>query len=122
MKIKSISYPSKDEYYNQELIREVNSGIETVMGTVFLQKGSRIPNEGFSKHPFNEVSIIAKGCIEMLNEDGSILGYFEKGSVIYINAFEPQAGNVLKDTEIMYVLNRPVIWLNDQVKHGAENC
>ena len=106
MNLKSISFPNSEEYYNKELIKEINNGIETTMGTVFLQKGTRIPEEGFSTHPFNEVSIVVEGCIEMLNEDGSVLGYFEEGSAIYIKAFEPQAGNVLRDTKIIYVLNQ----------------
>jgi uncharacterized cupin superfamily protein len=52
----------------------------------------------------HEISIIQKGKIEMLNEDGSIKGYLEKGDVVYIEALEAQAGKVLKDTQLMYIL------------------
>ena len=105
MKVKKITYPKSNEHYNKELLSEVNQGIKTTLGTVFLKKGTRIPNQGFSKHPFNEVSMIMKGCIEMLNEDGSTKGYLKKGHAVYINALEAQAGNVLEDTTLIYVLN-----------------
>ncbi len=105
MKITKITYPNPNEPYNKELLLENNQGITTTLGTVFLKKGTRIPESGFSKHPFNEVSIITKGCIEMLQEDESIRGYLKAGDAIYINAMEAQAGNVLEDTTLIYVLN-----------------
>ncbi|WP_103070214.1 hypothetical protein [Aquimarina sediminis] len=106
MKLKKITYPKIKEHYNNELLSHTNKGITTTLGTVFLKKGTRIPEEGFSCHPFNEVSIITKGCIEMLNKDGSVLAYLKTGTAIYINALEPQAGNVLEDTKLIYVLNQ----------------
>jgi hypothetical protein len=106
MEIKKITYSTEEEHYNTELLTYTNEGITTIFGTVFLKKGARIPEEGFSKHPFNEVSIITEGCIEMLNEDGSISGYLKEGTAVYINALEPQAGNVIEDTKLIYVINQ----------------
>ena len=108
MILKQLIYPKNEEYYNNELLSQTNAGVRTVFGTVFLKKGTRIPMEGFSRHPFNEVSIITKGCIEMLNEDGSISNYLKEGTVVFINALEPQAGNVLEDTKLIYVLNQKI--------------
>ena len=108
MKIKQIIYPKENEHYNNELLSISNAGVITTFGTVYLKKGSRIPEEGFSCHPFNEVSIITEGCIEMLNEDGTVSGYLKKGTAVFINALEPQAGNVLEDTKLIYVLNQKV--------------
>jgi signal-transduction protein with cAMP-binding, CBS, and nucleotidyltransferase domain len=108
MILKQLIYPKNEEYYNNELLTEANAGVRTVFGTVFLKKGTRIPEEGFSRHPFNEVSIIIKGCIEMLNEDGLISGYLKEGTAVFINALEPQAGNVLEDTKLIYVLNQKI--------------
>ncbi|SEC00789.1 hypothetical protein SAMN04489761_2235 [Tenacibaculum sp. MAR_2009_124] len=105
MQIKKITYPSPSEPYSKELLSEISKGVKTTLGTVFLKKGTRIPDKGFSKHPFNEVSIITKGCIEMLNEDESIKGCLRTGSAVYINALEAQAGNVLEDTTLIYILN-----------------
>ncbi|MBC6400063.1 MAG: hypothetical protein GDA51_08585 [Ekhidna sp.] len=113
MEIKTITYPKENDYYNKELIKQTNEGITTICGTVFLKKGSRIPAEGFSTHPFNEISIIIKGCIEMLNEDHSVKGYLKEGMVVHINASEPHAGNVLEDTKLIYVLNQSDVLKND---------
>ena len=106
MKLKQIIYPKENEHYNKVLLTQTNTKITTTLGTVFLKKGTRIPEKGFSSHPFNEVSIITQGCIEMLNKDGTVSGYLKEGTAVYINALEPQAGNVLEDTKLIYVLNQ----------------
>jgi len=104
MEIKKITYPSPKEYYNKSLFHIKNEQIDFQFGTVFLKKGTRIPEKGFTKHPNHEISIIQKGKIEMLNEDGSSKGYLQEGDVVYIEAFEAQAGNVLEDTSLIYTL------------------
>lgn len=109
MEIKKITYPSPEAYYNKELILKNNAGISTICGTVFLKKGTRIPEACSSRHPFNEISIIVEGCIEMIDEDDQPIGKLEKGNVVYINAGEAQAGNVLEDTKVVYVLNQNTI-------------
>lgn len=106
MKLEQIIYPKEEEYYNNEILSITNAGVTTVFGTVFLKKGTRIPVEGFSRHPFNEVSIVTEGCIEMFNEDGLISGYLKPGTAVFINALEPQAGNVIEDTRLIYILNQ----------------
>ena len=106
MIVKDLTYPQGEEHYNNELLSITNAGVKTTFGTVFLKKGTRIPDRAFSRHPFNEVSVIIDGCIEMLNEDGSVSCYLEKGKAVFINAFEPQAGNVLEDTKLIYVINQ----------------
>jgi ribosomal protein L15 len=104
MEIKKISYPVKKEHYNKSFFHIKNEKVDFQFGTVYLKKGTRIPEKGFTKHLSHEISIIQKGKIEMLNEDGSIKGYLEKGDVVYIEALEAQAGKVLKDTQLMYIL------------------
>lgn len=106
MEIKKITYPLPEEYYNKQLFHIKNEGFSIQFGTVFLKKGMRIPENGFSKNPEIELSIIQQGKIEMLNEDGSVKGYLNTGDVIYLKALEAQAGNVLEDTKIIYTLVR----------------
>lgn len=108
MNVKKIIYPKDKEHYNNEILTVDNAGVTTTFGTVLLKKGTRIPEKGFSKHPFNEVSIITEGCIEMLNEDGSISSYLKAGTAVFIKALEPQAGNVLEDTKLIYVINQKI--------------
>ncbi|WP_420600918.1 hypothetical protein [Flagellimonas sp.] len=104
MEVKKITYPKPNEHYNKSLFHVQKEQTEFQMGTVYLKKGSRIPEEGFTRHPSHEISIIQRGNIEMLNENGSIRGYLKSGDVVYLEAFEPQAGNVLEDTELIYIL------------------
>ncbi len=106
MEIKKISYPKPFEHYNKSILHIKKEGLDIQFGTVFLKKGTRIPEKGFTKHPSHEISIIIEGCIEMLSEEGHSIGKLEKGNVVYINAGEAQAGNVLEDTKIIYVLNQ----------------
>jgi len=104
MEIKKITYPLPNEYYNKQLFHIKNEGLSIQFGTVFLKKGTRIPEKGFSKHPEYEFSIIQEGKIEMLGEDENVIGYLNTGDVIYVKAFEAQAGKVLVDTKIIYTL------------------
>lgn len=104
MEIKKITYPLADEYYNKQLFHIENGGFSIQFGTVFLKKGTRIPEKGFSKNPEIELSIIQQGKIEMLDEDGSVKGYLNTGDVVYLKSLEAQAGNVIEDTKIIYTL------------------
>jgi len=104
MKIEKISYPLPHEYHNKLLFQVKRDGVDFQFGTVFLKKGTRIPEKGFTKHSSHEISIIQKGKIEMLHEDGSIRGYLQAGDVVYIEALEAQAGNIIEDTSLIYTL------------------
>jgi signal-transduction protein with cAMP-binding, CBS, and nucleotidyltransferase domain len=104
MIIKKIEYALKNAHYNKSIFHIQKEKLDIQFGTVFLQKGTRIPEKGFTKRANHEISIIQKGKIEMLNEDGSIKGYLKTGDVVYIKALEAQAGNVLEDTQLMYTL------------------
>ena len=104
MEIKKIAYPLPDEHYNKSLFHVQSGQTEFQFGTVYLKKGTRIPEVGFTKHPSHEISMIQQGTIEMLDEDGSIKGYLKSGDVVYLEAFEAQAGNVLEDTKLIYIL------------------
>ncbi|SOD12738.1 hypothetical protein [Pedobacter xixiisoli] len=104
MEIKKISYAAENEHYNKELFLIQEEGLSMTFGTVFLMKGTRIPEKGFSKHEQHEISVIQQGKIEMLNENGTIKGYLTAGDVVFITALEAQAGNVLEETQIIYTL------------------
>ena len=104
MEIKKISYPFKEEHDNKSFFHIKNEKVDFQFGTVYLKKGTRIPEKGFTKHDSHEISIIQEGKIEMLNEDGSVKGYLTSGDVVYIEKLEAQAGNVLEDTQLMYTL------------------
>ena len=104
MEIKKLTFSLEDEHYNKCLFHIKDENLDIQYGSVFLKKGTRIPQQGFSKHPQHEFSFVQKGKIEMLNEDGSVKGYLQTGDVVYIKALEAQAGNVLEEIRIIYVL------------------
>lgn len=101
-----MTYPHPEEHYNKSLFDVQTAGIAFQMGTVFLKKGTRIPEQGFTRHQSHEISIIERGHIKMLSEDGSINGHLKSGDVVCLEAFEPQAGHVLEDTKLIYILIR----------------
>jgi len=104
MIVKKIKYPLEHEKYLKLIFQIQKEHVNIQFGTVFLKKGARIPEKGFTKHDRHEISIIQKGKIEMLNEDGSVQEYLKTGDVVYIKALEAQAGNVLEDTSLIYTL------------------
>jgi len=104
MEIKDIQF-STDSENRQKVIFEFNDEHTKVnYGTVFLKKGIRIPGQGFTTHEQHEISFVQSGKIQMLNEDGTELGILKTGDVIHLDPLEPQAGFVLEDTRIIYVL------------------
>jgi co-chaperonin GroES (HSP10) len=104
MIVKKLKYPLEHEKHTKLIFQIQQENVEIQFGTVFLKKGARIPDKGFTQHPCLEISIIQKGKIEMLNEDESSKGYLKEGDVVYFEAFETQAGKVLEDTYLIYTL------------------
>ena len=104
METKRIEFPLPSEHYNKLLFNIQKEGMAFQLGTVRLAKGTRLPETGFTRHPEHEISIVQKGKIEMLNEDGGVMSYLNTGEVVYIEALEAQAGNILENTEIIYFL------------------
>lgn len=104
MKIKKLSFPKPEEERQRVIFdfQKENCGIN--FGTVFLSKGIRIPEKGFTRHPQCEISYIQVGKIQIIHPDGSFGGYLESGDVVRISPNEPQAGIVMEDTKIIYVL------------------
>lgn len=104
MKIESIEFAKADEPRQKEVFKFEKNGMTVNYGTIFLKKGTRIPEEDFSKHPQHEISYLQSGKIQMLNEDNSNSEILKTGDVISLEAYEPQAGIALEDTKIIYIL------------------
>jgi len=104
MDIKQIQF-STDDKNRQTVLFDINDkNVKINYGTVVLKKGVRIPEQGFTKHSQHEISFIQSGKIKMLNEDETELGILRTGDVIHLNPLEPQAGIVLENTKIIYLL------------------
>lgn len=104
MEIKAIQFDEKSTKNQNELFVFQTKGVAINYGTVFLKKGIRIPEKGFTKHPQHEISYIQSGMIQTLNPDGTSGEILKEGDVVSVLALEPQAGIVMSDTKIIYVL------------------
>jgi len=113
MDIKHIEFPIPGQAHQKILFDLERKGTTINFGTVFLEKGRRIPDEGYSKHPQHEISYIHTGRIQILNEDGSKAVILKSGDIVSLEAFEPQAGLVLEDTKIIYLL---IGWIDEKNK------
>lgn len=104
MTVQALTFSTPDEPRQKILFESEKNGMSINYGTVFLKEGIRIPAKGFTQHPQHEISYVQNGKIQMLNPDGSNGDLLQTGDVVSIEALEPQAGLVLEDTKIIYVL------------------
>jgi len=104
MEIKAVQFDGKLRKEQKELFAVKIKDVEVNYGTVFLKKGIRIPEIGFTKHGQHEISYIQSGEIQTINPDGTEGEILRKGDVVNVPLNEPQAGFVLADTKIIYVL------------------
>lgn len=86
----------------KQLVEIQEGEIHFRMGTVFLPKGSRLPKEGMKSNPEHEISIVLEGRIRAITKDGErVVG---KGELVQFAPNEMQAGEVLEDCRIVWVL------------------
>ncbi|MEM6768298.1 MAG: hypothetical protein AAF655_25395 [Bacteroidota bacterium] len=105
MEIKKLTFPDSSEDRQRVLFTfKAHPEVGVNYGTVFLKKGTRIPEKGVSRHPQHEISFIQRGSIKMVDEQDMEIGLLKEGDIIYLQALEPQAGYVLEDTRIIYML------------------
>jgi quercetin dioxygenase-like cupin family protein len=104
MTIQKMKFPSPNEPRQKVLFDLKKESFTINYGTVLLKKGIRIPEKGFTKHPQHEISYIASGKIQMLLENGKNGPILHTGDIISLEANEAQAGIVLEDCKIIYVL------------------
>lgn len=104
MKKQALTFSSDPENRQKALFEIENETLSINYGTVILKKGIRIPETGFTQHPQHEISYLVEGKIQTLNPDGTNGEILTTGDAVYIEALEAQAGIVLEDTKIIYVL------------------
>lgn len=104
MKIEKLVFPKITEHFLNEIFSKEEKDNHFSFGTVTLEKGTRIPEVGFTRHPEYEISYVESGKIQMINEDDSMGKIISTGEVMYFDKEEPQAGIVLETVKIIYVL------------------
>ena len=74
---------------------------EHEVGTAFLPAGTRMPDEGNSRHPRHEVSIILEGLIETTSQGETAT--LKPGDIVSIPSGSEQSTMVLEDTQLIYI-------------------
>lgn len=106
MEILKLLYPSgaKDDYL-KELFIHKEDAFNLQFGTVFLKKGARIPEEGFTHHDQMKIVFLVKGEIKIfLKNQPSFKRILIAGDSIMVDYFEGHGGVVIEDAKIIFVL------------------
>ena len=106
METLNLTYPSgsKDDYLKELFIHKDDS-FNLQFGTVFLKKGTRIPEEGFTHHDQKKIVFLAEGEIEILIEEKpNYSRNLIAGESFMVDYFEGHGGIVIKDAKIIFVL------------------
>jgi quercetin dioxygenase-like cupin family protein len=100
MKVFKLKYPSAPEQVLPLLEMQPGQGASLKMGTVRLNKGDRIPLEGYSRHDEFEISVILAGGLEVkcAGEQHTL----RAGEFSLIRAGEEHWARAIEDTELMW--------------------
>ncbi|WP_417624312.1 cupin domain-containing protein [Paremcibacter congregatus] len=101
MQVVKLSYPAPPDRLETLISLTKSSNLRHELGTAFLQKGTRMPDDGKSTHSRHEVSVILEG--KLSTTAGGITTILEAGDIVSIPAGEPQFSLVLEDTRLIYV-------------------
>ena len=113
MKIFNVTYPSgsKDDYL-KELFIHAEEAFNLQFGTVFLKKGTRIPEEGFTHHDQKKIVFLVEGKVKILLENQpNFVRNLKAGECFMVDYFEEHGGVVIEDAKIIFVLfgkNTPI--------------
>jgi len=100
--VKTLQYPLPEEGYLKQLIEIKEDNLHCRMGTVFLTKGSRLPEKGLKANPEHEVSILMEGSIKAITNEGERI--IMKGEIVQFSPNEMQAGEALEDCTLIWFL------------------
>lgn len=106
MEIVELIYPSgtKKDYLKEIFIHKENN-FNLQFGTVFLKKGTRIPEKNFTRHNQKKIVFLLEGKIKILLENNS--NYKRNliaGESFMVDYFEAHGGIVIEDAKIIFVL------------------
>jgi quercetin dioxygenase-like cupin family protein len=102
MNVLQLQYPEPEDGHLKQLLEIKEGTVHCRMGTVYLPKGARLPAEGMKANPEHEISLVMAGRIKAITKDGErIVG---TGEIVQFAPGEMQAGEVLEDCQIVWVL------------------
>ena len=77
------------------------AGVSLEIGTGFLKAGSRMPDQGVSKHPRREITLILEG--ELSTTSGAETKRLRAGDIVTIPAGQEQHTVVHQDTRLLWM-------------------
>jgi quercetin dioxygenase-like cupin family protein len=106
MEVLELSYPSgSKEDYLKELFIHSEEAFNLQFGTVFLKKGTRIPENGFTHHDQKKIVFLVEGEIKMFLENAADFNRaLIAGESFMVDYFEGHGGIALEDSKIIFVL------------------
>ncbi|WP_435261246.1 hypothetical protein [Tenacibaculum sp. nBUS_03] len=89
----------------KEFFNHKESQLQLQFGTVHLKKGTRIPEEGFTKHEQKKIVCLLEGKVKLLLEnDPKKHKTIQSGDAFMIDYYEGHGGIILEDVKLLYVL------------------
>jgi len=107
MELAKLDYPSgAPDDYLKELFSHEGSNFHLQYGTAFLKKGVRTPFEGdWTKHDQSKIVCILKGNVQLkLEAQNKGIVILKPGDLFKVDKFEGHAGEILEDTQLIYVM------------------
>ena len=96
----SLVYPDGDA--SLKSVRKFTiDGVTLEIGTGLLKAGTRMPEQGVSKHPRREITLIIEG--ELATTAGNKTVHLKAGDVVTIPAGQEQHTVVKRDTKLMWM-------------------
>ena len=95
-----IGRPRADERLESKRTFVVN-GVTLEIGTGFLKAGSRMPDQGESRHPKREITLILEG--EISTTSGNRTRFLGTGDIVTIPPGQEQHTVVHRDTRLLWM-------------------
>ena len=100
MEVFSIGHPCGDEFLETRQTFQVGD-VTLEIGTGFLRAGTRMPDQGKSRHPKREITLILEGEITTIS--GNKTKKLRAGDIVTIPAGQEQHTVVHRDTNLLWM-------------------
>tara|TARA_R110002073_G_scaffold72537_1_gene177315 strand:- start:309905 stop:310240 length:336 start_codon:yes stop_codon:yes gene_type:complete len=104
MKIEKLTYPMPPEYL-KEVFKKSTAEFDLQFGTVFLEKGTRIPEKDWTRHDQTKIVYIVSGKTHLfIEKDPDFKQLVQSGDSFMVEKNEAHRGEVIADTQLIFVL------------------
>ncbi len=104
MKFETLTYPTPPEYL-KEIFTSSAANFDLQFGSVFLAKGTRIPESDWTRHDQAKIVYLVAGKVNLyLEEQPDFKKIIKTGDTFMVEKYEAHYGEVLEDTQLIFVL------------------